>query len=164
MKNLFPSTIIEWNKLDSNIRCSPSYKLFRKRILDFIRPHPNSIFNAPNFLGSAYRIRLSFGLIHLREHKFRHIFRDSLNLICNCVNAIESTNYYLLHCSNFKNERQSLLQNVRIVDPNFLSKDTFTSLLLYGDNTLTDNIDTFLLNSVIEYITSTKRFEDPLIL
>ena len=164
MKNLFPSTIIEWNKLDSNIRCSPSYKLFRKRILDFIRPHPNSIFNVPNFLGSAYRIRLSFGLSHLREHKFRHIFRDSLNLICNCGNAIESTNYYLLHCSNFKNERQPLLQNVRIVDPNFLSKDTLISLLLYGDNTLTDNIDTFLLNSVIEYITSTKRFEDPLIL
>ena len=42
----FPSTIIEWNKLDSNIRCSPSYKLFRKRILEFIRPQPNSIFNS----------------------------------------------------------------------------------------------------------------------
>ena len=30
-----------------------------------------------------------------------------------------------------------------------------TLLLLYGGNTLTDDTNTFLLNSVIEYITST---------
>ena len=37
----FPSTIIEWNKLDSNICYSSDYKFFRKRILEFIRPQPN---------------------------------------------------------------------------------------------------------------------------
>ena len=97
--------IIEWNKLDSNIRCSPSYKLFRKRILEFIRPQPNSIFNVPNSLGLTYLTRLRVGLSHLREHKFRHNFRDSLNPICNCSNAIESTKHYLHHCSNFKKGR-----------------------------------------------------------
>ena len=45
-----------------------------------------------------------------------------------------------------------------------MNEDALTHLLLYGDNTLTDNTNTFLLNSVIEYITSTKRFNDPLIL
>ena len=145
----FPSTIIEWNKLDSNIRCSPSYKLFRKRILEFIRPQPNSIFNIPNSLGLTYLTRLRVGLSHLREHKFRHNFRDSLNPICNCGNAIESTKHYLLHCSNFKNERQTLLQNIRTVNPNLLSinEDALTHLLLYGDNTLTNKTNTFLLNS-----------------
>ena len=59
--------------------CSPSYKLFRKRILEFIRPHPNSIFNVPNCLGLTYLTRLRVGLSHLREHKFRHNFRHSLN-------------------------------------------------------------------------------------
>ena len=29
----FLSIIIEWNKLDSNIRCSPSHEIFRKRTL-----------------------------------------------------------------------------------------------------------------------------------
>ena len=56
----FPSTIIEWNKLDSNIRCSPSYKRFRKRILEFIRPQPNSIFNVPNLSYQAARWLKSF--------------------------------------------------------------------------------------------------------
>ena len=62
------------------------------------------------------------------------------------------------------NERS--LQNVRTDNPNPLSKneDALTHLLLYGDNTLTDNTNTFLLNSVIEYITSTKRYNDLLIL
>ena len=101
----FPSTIIEWNKLDSNIRCPPSYKLFRKRIQEFIRLRPNSIFNVPNSLGLTYLTRLFVGLIHLREHKFRHDFRYSLSPICNCGNAIESIKHYLLHCSNFRNER-----------------------------------------------------------
>ena len=106
------------------------------------------------------------GLSHLRGHKFRLNLRDSLNPICNCSNAIESTKHYLFHCSNFKNERQSLLQNVRIVNPNLIStnKDVLTHLLLYGDNTLTDNTNTFLLNCVIEYKTSTKCLNDPLIL
>ena len=162
----FPSTIIEWNKLDSNICCSPSYKLFRKRILEFIRPQPNSIFNVPNSLGLTYLTRLRVGLSHWHEHKFRHNFRDSLNPICNCSSAIESTKHYLLQRLNSKNEKQTLLQNVRNVNLNLLSinKDVLTQLLLFGDNTLTDKRNTFLLNSVIEYITSTECFNDPSIL
>ena len=135
---------MEWNKLDSNICCSPSYKPFRKQIQEFIRPHPNSTFNIPNSLGLTYLTRLRVGLSHLREHKFRHNFRDSLNPVCNCSNAIEPSKHYLLHCSNFKNEKQSFLQNVGINKPNLLSmkEDVLTHLSLYGDNTLTDNTNT----------------------
>ena len=68
--------------------------------------------------------------------------------------------------SNFKNERQSILENFRIVNPDLLSmnEDALTHLLLHGNNTLTDNTNTFLLNSVTENIISTKRLNDPLIL
>ena len=165
IKNTFPSTIIEWNILDSNIRCSPSYKRFRKQILESIRPQLLCILNVPYYLGLIYLTRLLVGLGHLREHKFRHNFRDSLNPICNCGNVIEPAKHYFLHSSNFKNERQFLLQNVRIVKPNLLSmnENALTHLLLYGDNTLTDIRNTFLVNSFIEYITSTKLFNDSLI-
>ena len=71
---LFSFTITEWNKIYSNIRSSPSYKLFRKRILEFIRPHPNSIFNVPNSLGLTYLTRLRHVSSHLRKHKFCHNF------------------------------------------------------------------------------------------
>ena len=116
---------------------------FQKTNPRIYKPQPNSISNVPNSLGLTYLTRLRVGLSHLREHKFHHNFRDSLNPTCNCGNAIESTKHYLLHCSNFKNQRQS--QNVRIVNPNRLS------------------ISKNALNSV-EYIASAKRFNDPLIL
>ena len=44
LKNsFFPSTIIQWNKLDHNITNSSSFNIFRKSILNFIRPSPNSL-------------------------------------------------------------------------------------------------------------------------
>ena len=42
--SFFPSTVIEWNKLDTNIRNSENLALFKKRILAFIRPFANSNF------------------------------------------------------------------------------------------------------------------------
>ena len=35
-KLFFPSTVIEWNKLDNNIRNSESVSAFKKQILKFI--------------------------------------------------------------------------------------------------------------------------------
>ena len=166
-KNFFHSTIIQRNKLDSNIFCSPSYKFFSKGILEFIRLQPNNVFNVPSSLALAYYTKLRVGLSSLREHKVRHNFRDSLNSICYCGNAIELTKHYFLHYStNFNKDRQHLLQNFRIANPNILSinEDLLTHLLLYGNNILTDNTNTFSLNSVIESITSTKRFNNLLIL
>ena len=44
----------------------------------------------PNSLGLNYLTRLRVGLSYLREYNFFHNFRDSLDPICNCGNAIES--------------------------------------------------------------------------
>ena len=131
---------------------------------EFTRPQPNCIFNVPNFLGLTYLTKLRADITDLLEHKFRHNF---LNQIFNFGNATESTKHYLIQCSNFKNESQSFLENVRIVNPDLLSMNegVLAHLFLYDDNTLTDNTNTFLLNSVIENITSsTNRFNDLLIL
>ena len=53
-----PSTIIEWNKLDSNIHTSSSHTISMDLMIEFIRLHPNSIFNVPNFLGLTFLVRL----------------------------------------------------------------------------------------------------------
>ena len=44
-----------------------------------------------------------------------------------------------------------------------MNEDALSNLLLYGDSTLTDKTNTFLLN-FSEYIISTTHFNDPLIL
>ena len=52
--SFFPSTIIEWNKLDPEIRNSASFYSFKENILTFIRPAPNSIFQCHNPKGIKY--------------------------------------------------------------------------------------------------------------
>ena len=73
--SFFPSTVIEWNKLDNNIRNSKSVSTFNKQILKFIRPGPNSTFNVHNPHGIKRLTRLRVGLSHLREQKFRYNFK-----------------------------------------------------------------------------------------
>ena len=41
----FPSIVTEWNNVDKSIWNSESFSIFKKNILKFIRPSPNSIFN-----------------------------------------------------------------------------------------------------------------------
>ena len=41
----FPAVISEWNSLDINIRNSSSINMFKKELLKFIRPEPNSTYN-----------------------------------------------------------------------------------------------------------------------
>ena len=110
LKNsFFPSTIIEWNKLDHNIRNSSSFNIFRKSILKFIRPSANSLFNCNNPKEIKFITRLRLGLSHLREHKFKHSFEDSLKQFCSCGLDIESIAHFLLHCPTYITERCTLL-------------------------------------------------------
>ena len=119
---------------------------FQKLNPKIYKTSPQQYFNDPKSLGLTYLTRLRVGLSHLREHKFRHNFWVSLNPICYCDNAVETTKCYLLYCSNFKNERHFQLQNVRTVNPNLISmnENALNHVLLYGDNTLTDNTNAFL--------------------
>ena len=91
--SFFASTVIEWNKLDPNLRSAASLSGFKKNWLKFIRPSPNSVFNCHNCKGTKYLTRLHPGLSHLREHKFKHSFQDSLNPFCSCGFDVETNTH-----------------------------------------------------------------------
>ena len=57
--------------------------------------------------------RLRLGLIHLREHKFKRSFQDSINPLYNCGYEVESTGHFFLHCPLFTNERSTLFSTLR---------------------------------------------------
>ena len=162
--SFFPSTLIEWNNLDIDIRNSESYAIFKKSILRFIRPSENPIFNCLNSGGIKLITRLRLGFSHLREHKFRHNFQDSLNPICSCGENIETTTHYLLHCPNYLNERMSLWNNLQNIDENILDRSysRLSEILLFGDSSFNEAKNTSILNATIQYIYDTKRFDVPL--
>ena len=138
----FPLKIIEWNKLDWKIKNSESIVTFKKIILSFIRPSANSTFNYHNPRGIKLLSRLRLGLSHLREHKFKHSFQDSLNPFCSCGKGeVETSSHYLLHCSNYSEERLALLNTIKNIDMSILqqSDSKFTSVLLFGDTSFDNN-------------------------
>ena len=71
----FPSTVIEWNKLDLSIHNSESLTSFKGKVLKFIGPSKISNFLCNNPKGIESLIRLGLGLSHFREHKFKYNFQ-----------------------------------------------------------------------------------------
>ena len=82
--SFFPYSVKQWNQLDSNIRNCTSYSVFRNTLLKLIKPLENNIYNIHDPQGLKLLSRLRLGFSHLREHKFRHNFQDTLNLMCSC--------------------------------------------------------------------------------
>ena len=141
--SFFPSAISEWNKLDPSLRNSESFLTFKKNVLQFIRPAvlqfirpaANSVYNCQNPTGIKLITRLRVGLSHLREHKFKHNFREFLNPLCTCGHGIESTSHFSLHCPLFTNERYTLSSTLSSIDCNLLNNTDFvlTQTLLFGN-------------------------------
>ena len=90
----FPSGFIDCNKLDTRLRKTKSFTDLKKNILSFIRPKENSGFNFNSSKGLKFVTRLRLGLSHLREHRFKHSFQDSINLLCSSSSDVESTIHY----------------------------------------------------------------------
>ena len=158
--SLFPSTINEWNNLDSDTCNSESAGFFKIKILKFIRPKPNSIYHCHNPKGIKLITRLGLGLSHLRKHKFKHSFQDCLNPLCLCGNDVETSSHFLLHCSTYSNERMTFLNKIKNINYGILelSDTIMTKTLLFGDSLLSDSTNTLILNSTIGYVIATKRF------
>ena len=142
-----------------------SLNIFKKTLLNLIRPSESTVFNCHNPEGVKLLTRLRLGLSHLRERKFKHSFQDSLNPICNCGNDIETSAHYLLHCPNFSNERSTFLNIIGSIDRNILTRSDpqVTETLLYGDSNSNNITNTLILNATIDFLIATKRFDASLL-
>ena len=156
--SFFPSTISEWSNLDCKIRNSRSLSIFLKNLLNLMRPCANSIFNIHNPYGIKLLTRLRLGLSHLRDHKFRHCFQDTLSPLYDYGNDTETTAHFFLHCSSFHTPRQTLLNNIRNINEQILShgKDQLIQIFLYGNPNGNLTVNRLILNATIEYLISTE--------
>ena len=162
--SFFPSSIIEWNNLDIDIRSASSIDIFKNSILKIIRPKANSIFDIHNPLGVKLLTRLRLGLSHLHDHKFKYNFQDCLNPLCTCGIDIEDTKHFFLHCNNYNQERQTLFDTIAKVKTDFLNlnESELLNLLLYGHLALTFLENREILNASIMFILTSKRFDGAL--
>ena len=94
--------------------------------LAFIRPSKNSTFHCHCPDGLKLITRLKLGSSHLRFHKFKYNFQDTLNSICSCGTVVNKyvillwylwTNiHYFLHCLIFSEEKLTPFNKIQSID------------------------------------------------
>ena len=161
-KNFFVTAVIlEWNKLDVNIRNWVSCNVFKRVILTLTRPEPNQVFNVDRSQGLKFLTRITLGLSHLADHKFMKIFQYCVNPVCSCCQEIETSTHFLLDCPNYHCARQTLFEKVKKIDSSTLKQNdqVITKCLLLGNEKLQAAQSKSTLTSTIEFLQATERFK-----
>ena len=150
--------------LDLEIRNSASLEIFKVQLLNFIRPNSNSAFNINNPLGLELLTRLRIGFSHLKEHKFKHNFQDSVYPLCSCGNDKESTVHFFLHCPNFTIQGQTLLNKLDSINASIMPKNenSVVRTLLFGRPDFNYSTNKDIINATITFILTTEQFNCPL--
>ena len=161
----FPSAVLEWSKLNSFIRNSETFMLFKNRLLEFVRLEAISIFNIHNPMGIKYFTRLRLYFSHLKEHKFKGNFQDSVDPLGSCGIEIESMKHFLLLCSNFSIQRKTLFDKLTELNIDVLTRndDYIVKTLLLVQQDFDNATNKILLEATIDFIIATERFDYPLL-
>ena len=99
---------------------------------------------------------MRLGFSHLREHKFRHNFADTLNLLCLCSLETEDTEHYFLNCQSDSLLRTTLMNdlnniNIAVV---FLNSNDLLRVTIYRDKGMTKK-----LTVTARYQLSTSKYQ-----
>ena len=127
--SFFPYVIVEWNRLDS----------------------PTNLHNP---LGLKLQTSLTVGLSHLNEHRFNQNFENFRNPLYSCSLEVESTPYFFLHCYNFVNIKNNLLNKLYSIncDISNCSDSSLTELILYGNPKFSFQQNSDIINALIKYM------------
>ena len=162
--SFFPYTVNEWNNLDNIIKSSESYSMFRKKMLNLIRPKCNDTYGIYNPTGLKLLTRLQLGLSHLNDYKFNHNFKDCINPLCSCSLSVENNVNFFLHCHHFSLQRQTLMNNIKSIDKDIIDEtdSDLVNILLFGISKYQYHINSKILSFSIDFILNTERFSGQL--
>ena len=96
------------------------------------------------------RLRIGFG--HLKEHKFKHSFQDSVNPLCGCGSDIESTVHFLPHSPNFTTQRRTLSNKLKSNNASILTENenSVVRTFLFGRSDFTCSTNKEIINVIIK--------------
>ena len=106
-------------------------------------------------LGEKLLTRLRLKFSHLKEHKFRHGFADTINPMCACGVDVQTMEHFLLRCHFYSTQRLELFDNLERANPDFknLSDKDQASFMLYGSKTNTsENFNQNIIKIIIMYL------------
>ena len=95
--SFYPDSVNSWNNIGPELRSAENLSIFKRNILNIIRPAKKSLFGIVNPKGIRWIYQLRVGLSPLKSHKKSHHFQDTPNEICSCLIGAETTQHF-----NFK--------------------------------------------------------------
>ena len=138
--------------------------MFRKRILNLIRPKCKNTYEIHNPAGLKLLTRLKLGLSHLNNLEFNHNLKDGINPLCSCSLNVENNVHFFLDCHHFSLQRQTVMNNIKSIEKDII-KETDSDLviiLLFGSSKYQYNINSKILSFSSDFILKTERFSGQL--
>ena len=127
-----------------------------------IRPPAKSVYGIHDPKGVAYLTQLRVVLSKFNYHKFKHNFKDTINLMCQVNDGIEDTEHFLLLYNSFQEQRHTLLAGVNDVlaayEYSVSSNSYMLELLLYGSKRLSLEANNQILRLTIKAPFTLYRF------
>ena len=101
-------------------------------------------------------------LLCLQDNINSYSFQDTISPSCNCGQDIESPTHLFLHFPLFINERRTLLSTIRSLESKLLHCNDYdlTHTLFFGNTSQTSSNIFNTINASIDYILSSKRFDE----
>jgi hypothetical protein len=154
-QSFIPSVVEEWNRLPLDIRNTENYASFKRLLMKDKSKH-NKLYYCGNRHESIIHARLRMNCSCLKDHLYKmHVIEND---ICNCLQASETTEHYLLYCPLYLRQRRLLFREIKerlhITDAQICR-----NLLLYGNNEFDDSGNEFIFDSVHKFIIDSKRFD-----
>ena len=144
------------------IRNSHNVKQFKSKYLKVIRPQRKNYFDIQDQYGVSLLLKLRVNFSDLRKHRFKRNF-NCISPICKCNNEDESTEHFLLRCPLCTEIGRVLIGSISDIDKNDFTvfPDEYVVIIaLYGSNIFNDIANKMIVESTINYILGTKRFDN----
>ena len=106
LNSFFPNAISIWNNIIQ------SFERLKNHLISLIRPKLRSTFDLHDSIYLRHLFQLRVGLSHLRYHKKRHNFADTLSDIRLCMRDVEDTSHFILFCPFFITHRETLTASI----------------------------------------------------
>ena len=146
--SFLPSTIRDWNNLPVEAKQANTLSSFKYFLKKEKKQVPKYYYHG-NRKSQILHTRLRTGCSSLNLDLFLKNITDTP--LCNC-GSIENAQHYFFHCRFFQQQRTLLLNEIRIYGTPTLD------ILLYGDPSLSHEINQTIFHHVHRYILTTQRF------
>ena len=133
--------------------------LFKKRLLEFIRPKANSIFNIHNPMSIKYLTRLRLGFSNLKQHKLNTTFKIQQTPSAAVVLKQSQRNtFFSIALTLIYKELTELNIDVLTRNDDYIGKT-----LLLKQQDFYNATNKILLEATIDFVMEIKRFDCPLL-